>query len=184
MSMSSMEKCMIYLLIGPKGSGKSYIGQLMEKYFGIRFLRVEDWARQIKRDRSVDNKTYLKEVFAAIEAGVRKELELRCPVVFESTGLTGYFDAMLENLKRDYAVRTIAIMTDLSICLQRVRSRDQSIHINVSDAQVSEINARVFEKQIKTDFIIDNTDKQEEDLCYELEAILGIAGGNRMSTRI
>lgn len=181
--MPAIEKCTIYLLIGPKGSGKSYIGQLMEKHYGIRFLRVEDWALQIKRDRAVDNETYLKEVFAAIEAGVRKELELKRPVVFESTGLTGFFDSMLENLKRDYTVQTIAITTDPTICLERVRSRDQSIHINVSDAQVSEINARVFQKQIKTDFIIDNTDKQEEDLCHDLEAILEIAGGKRMSGR-
>jgi dephospho-CoA kinase len=181
--MPAMKKCMIYLLIGPKGSGKSYLGQLMEKYYGIRFLRVEDWARQIKRDRAVDNEIYLKEVFAAIEAGVRKELELKYPVVFESTGLTGYFDAMLENLKRDYAVKTIAITTDPTICLQRVRSRDQSIHINVSDAQVSEINARVVQKQIKTDFIIDNSDKQEEDLRSELESILEIVHDNRFSGR-
>ncbi|EOZ98800.1 hypothetical protein A33Q_1454 [Indibacter alkaliphilus LW1] len=37
-----MKSKIIYLLIGQKGSGKSFIGTLMEKEFGIKFIRVED----------------------------------------------------------------------------------------------------------------------------------------------
>ena len=45
----------IFLLIGQKGSGKSFIGTLMDKEFGINFIRVEDWAKKIRKDRDVDN---------------------------------------------------------------------------------------------------------------------------------
>ena len=38
----------IYLLIGAKGSGKSFIGNLMEREFNIKFLRVEDWVKNVK----------------------------------------------------------------------------------------------------------------------------------------
>ncbi|KFF58325.1 hypothetical protein JF66_19375, partial [Cryobacterium sp. MLB-32] len=31
----------IYVLIGPKGSGKTHIGNLLERAFGIAFLSVE-----------------------------------------------------------------------------------------------------------------------------------------------
>lgn len=34
----------IYVLVGPKGSGKSFIGELFDRYFHIHFVRVEDWA--------------------------------------------------------------------------------------------------------------------------------------------
>ena len=56
-----MSKQKIYLLLGQKGSGKSFIGAIMEKRFGITFIRVEDWAKQIKKDRAVDDEVYLKE---------------------------------------------------------------------------------------------------------------------------
>lgn len=39
----------IILLIGQKGSGKSFIGNIFEKEFGIKFIRVEDWAKHIKK---------------------------------------------------------------------------------------------------------------------------------------
>lgn len=56
----------IFLLLGPKGSGKSFIGTLFDKEFQIRFLRVEDWAKRIKRDRQVDDNEYLNDVFKNI----------------------------------------------------------------------------------------------------------------------
>ena len=87
-----MHQKLIYLLIGPKGSGKSFIGTLMDHTFGIHFIRVEDWAKAVKKDRQVDNPFYLAEVFQAIEHGVREVLKQYDQVVFESTGLSAYFD--------------------------------------------------------------------------------------------
>ena len=31
----------VFILIGPKGSGKSHVGTVIEKYFGIHFLNVD-----------------------------------------------------------------------------------------------------------------------------------------------
>mgnify|MGYP001825899733 CR=1 FL=1 len=50
----------IYLLIGPKGSGKSLIGTLFEKHFNIKFYRVENWVLEIKRDWDVIDEEYIK----------------------------------------------------------------------------------------------------------------------------
>lgn len=33
---------MVYVLIGPKGGGKSYVGRLLEREFGIKFLAIEE----------------------------------------------------------------------------------------------------------------------------------------------
>lgn len=43
----------IYLLLGLKGSGKSYIGALIEEEYGVRFIRVEDWVLKIKREGAI-----------------------------------------------------------------------------------------------------------------------------------
>jgi shikimate kinase len=174
-----MSRKKIYLLIGQKGSGKSFIGANMEKRFGITFIRVEDWAKQIKKDRAVENETYLKQVFEMIEKGVRESLKQIDKVVFESTGLTDYFDQMLENLKKDFHVITIGIYADGKTCLDRVKNRDQSIHINISDDQVTVINDKVRQKHFQTDHKINNEAMTEEELVGQIEKILKLESHNR-----
>ena len=160
-------------MVGQKGSGKSFIGSLMEKEFGIPYVRVEDWVKQIKKGRVVDDETYLREAFEVIEKGVRDYLFHMDPIVFESTGITPYFDKMLESLQLDFRVTTIGIQADSEICLDRIRKRDQSIHINISDDQVAMINEKVRQKKLHTDYQIVNELKEEKDLIEELERIIG-----------
>lgn len=53
----------IYLLIGPKGSGKTHIGTVLNTHFGMHFVRVENWAKAVRRERAEDDtaKEQLKE---------------------------------------------------------------------------------------------------------------------------
>lgn len=75
-----MEKTVI-LLIGQKGSGKTFIGTLMEREFGIPFIRVEGLAREVKQARHFNNSDYLNDVFKAIEREIRRSLE-RCTELY------------------------------------------------------------------------------------------------------
>ncbi len=162
----------IYLLIGPKGSGKSFIGVMMEKEFGIKFVRVEDRVKEIRRGRQINDHSYLKEAFEVIENFIREFLNDNDKIVFESTGLTIYFDRMLKDLRRDFSVVTIGIRANDDLCLNRVKTRDLSIHINVSDDEVNEINKQVKEKQIKTDFTLINENKSAGELTKEIAEII------------
>lgn len=45
--MAEQNKKIIYLLIGPKGSGKTFIGSLMDKHFDIRFIRVDSGKNEV-----------------------------------------------------------------------------------------------------------------------------------------
>jgi shikimate kinase len=158
----------IYLLIGPKGSGKSFIGTLMDKELGIKFIRVEDWIVEVKNDRQIDNQSYINEAFQTIEKGVRKALNQYDNVVFESTGLTDNFDQMLKRLRQDFSVITIRIQANDDLCLNRVKTRDKSIHINVSDDQVNKINRQVREKEMKTNFTLINENKSADEIVIEI----------------
>ncbi len=162
----------IYLLLGPKGSGKSFVGNLIQEEFGISFIRVEDWAKSIKRERSFSDDDYLSEVFQMIESGIRRHLDRERSVVFESTGLTQYFDSMLKSLKGDFKVTTIGVNADLKLCLHRVRTRDMSIHIDVSDERVNEINELVLKKNLSADYTIDNSNKGSDQLIDEIRFII------------
>ncbi|MBI5540621.1 MAG: methyltransferase domain-containing protein [Bacteroidia bacterium] len=167
-----MKNKIIYLLIGPKGSGKSYIGSLMEKQFDIKFVRVEDWVKKVKKGRQIDDETYLSDAFKCIENSVRTVLNHNSKIVFESTGLTVYFDQMLSRFREDFKVVTIKIQADIALCLKRVKTRDQSIHINVSDDQVNLLNKQVQAKNIITDHIINNNSKNINELTSEIGIII------------
>jgi shikimate kinase len=52
-----MKNKIVYLLIGPKGSGKSFIGTLMDERLGIRFIRVENISKKVKKDRQIDDQS-------------------------------------------------------------------------------------------------------------------------------
>jgi len=167
-----MAKKIVFLLIGQKGSGKSFIGNLLEKKFNIKFVRVEDWAKKIKQERAIDNESYLHEVFQSIENGIVNEIQNNNRICFESTGLTKQFDKMLSNLKQKFKVITIKVNADPNTCLHRVRSRDQLIHINISDDQVMNINKKVIERDLKTDFEIENNTISESQLLADLDKII------------
>ncbi|MBU0487840.1 MAG: AAA family ATPase [Bacteroidetes bacterium] len=162
----------IVLLIGLKGSGKSLIGSLIEKNHHAKFVRVEDCAKGIKKERAVTDESYIREAFAAIETGIRISLNTNDAIVFESTGLTVYFDRMLDSLKRDFRVIIINVYADPETCLTRVRTRCESIHINVSDNEVNEINSAVAQKNSAADFEIDNSTRSIKELSVEIDAIM------------
>ncbi len=169
-----MKNKTIFLLIGPKGGGKSFIGSLIEERFGIEFIRVESWAQNIQKGRAIDNASYIRDVFETIESGIRSQLGNTDQVVFESTGLTDYFDQMIENLQLEFKIVTILVEADKELCLTRVKERDQSIHVNVSDAQVNHINKLVNEKRskLKYDHIIANNNSGVDHLIKVLRPIV------------
>lgn len=166
----------IYILIGPKGSGKTFIGTALNNCFGIPFLRVEDIALRVKEDRNFNDSDYVWEVFAAIEREVRNNLKTQNELIFESTGLTEAFDLMLANLKRDFEVALIKIKTDLKNCLERVKTRDNTIHINVSDENVNAINSLAVKKVFDFDGEIDNNKAGIDEILGEFEKIKGKKG--------
>lgn len=167
-----MKNKSIYLLIGQKGSGKSFIGTLMEKELGIKFLKVEDLAKQIKGNREIDDQSYIKEYFQTVEREVRTILKINDKIVFESTGLTANFDQMLENLRNDFSVITMGVNASDELCLYRVRTRDQINHINISDDQVNKINHMVKKKLLITDFNLINDNKTKEQLISEIKQLI------------
>lgn len=162
----------IYLLIGQKGSGKTYIGSLFNE-MGVEFVRVEDWAKELKGSRDVTDKSYIDEIFRLIEGRLTEKMEQTESLVFESTGLTDSFDRMLHNLQQKFRVVLIKVEADDSLCLDRVKTRDQSIHVNVSDEQVNMINSLVRQKEFDFDYAINNSNVLKEELLDKVEIIIG-----------
>jgi shikimate kinase len=121
----------LYILIGPKGSGKTYIGSRIEHLTGIKFLRVEPlWLGLAEGENGWDR----------VEREIDGLFLQHDKVVIESLGAGQGFNQMYASLKGKYDVKLIKVETDLDECLRRVRSRDSADHIPVSDDKVREHN--------------------------------------------
>ncbi len=141
-----MEK-ILYMLIGPKGSGKTYIGTLIEKEIGISFLRVENIWLALTPDEDGWHK-----VEQAIDRAF-KESDL---LMVENLGAGEGFHQFHDSLAERYHIRRIRVFADLDICLDRVMKRDKKNHIPVSDSKVKEYNEIAAQVTLKWAMEINN----------------------------
>ena len=141
----------LYLLIGLKGSGKSYIGSLVDQLTEIRFLKVEPiWVEYLSgNDRS-------KSGWEVVEAEIDKQFTVYDRVMIESLGAGEEFEAFYASLRRKYALKLIKVFADLETCLDRVKRRDTADHIPISDSRVEEINQVAQHVTFDWDLVIDN----------------------------
>lgn len=138
---------MLYILIGPKGSEKTYIGSRIEHLTGIKFLRVEPiWLQLAEGEDGWDR----------VEREIDDLFLQHDKLMIESLGAGDGFNQMHASLKEKYDVKLIKVETDLDECLRRVRSRDSADHILVSDKKVREYNRIASNVDHPWNAVIDN----------------------------
>lgn len=158
----------LYMLIGPKGAGKSYIGALVERHTDIRFLRVEPIWLGLQPG---------EDGWRTVEMAVDALFERHRKVMIESLGAGDGFRAFFASLSRKYSIRLIRVTADLATCLDRVQRRDSADHIPVSDEKVMEYNRIAAAVAYDWDLVIDNggpaRDTDILDAIRELDAKAG-----------
>lgn len=117
----------LFLLIGPKGAGKTHIGSLVEQHLGIPFLRVEPLWLSLKEGED----GWKKE-----EDAIHREFWATDQLMIESLGAGGGFESMRQSLANRYQLRFIKVTADLKECLRRVKTRGLEHHLPVSDDRV------------------------------------------------
>lgn len=158
-------KKLLFILIGPKGSGKTYIGNRIEHLTGIKFLRVEPLWLQLAEGENGWQK---------VETEIDRLFLWHDKVIIESLGAGDGFNGMYASLKSKYDVKLIKVDTDLDECLRRVQSRDNADHIPVSDEKVQEYNRIAASINHPWDAVIDNNDPATDQAL--LKAIASVEG--------
>lgn len=173
----------LFLLIGPKGAGKTYISSLIEKSFGVKFFRVEDVWLKLKNEKNfASEKEYFdkldefcKEGNIIVKDKIDELLKIHDSLVIESLGIAPHFDSFLSDLKKVANVVPIKIFANPELCIERVKTRDQSIHIAVSDDKVKEVNEKAFQVKMDFAFEINNVNLSEKDLISMLKPVITTA---------
>lgn len=153
----------LYILIGPKGAGKTYIGSKVNKNTDIKFLRVEPiWLKLAPGENGWER----------VEKEIEQEFQQHSRVMIESLGAGEGFNRMYSSLKNKYEVKLVKVYADLKECLRRVRTRDNSEHIPVSDEKVEEYNKIAASINHPWDAVIDNnTPATDEDILRVINSI-------------
>jgi len=144
----------VYILVGPKGSGKTYIGELLSRETSVHFLSVEPIWLSLQPDEDGWHK---------VEAAVDDALEEHDAIVIESLGLTSGFERMRDSLSRRHSVEYIRVLASLDACLDRVRARDASRQIPVSEDKVRQYNEMAATVELSWSLTIDNSGPADDD---------------------
>lgn len=135
------------MLIGPKGSGKTHIGELVDQHTDIAFLSVEPLWLTLK-----PNEDGWKKVKTFIDAMFRKHDK----VMIESLGAGEAFSKFYASLARKYAIKMIRVYANLETCFSRVKTRNAAQHIPVADDKITEYNKIAADVHHNWDLEIDN----------------------------
>lgn len=162
----------VYVLIGPKGSGKSHVGRLLEKELNISFLPIEAIFVGLQKT-GISTPAIQEQGYAMVEARVLEILVTKQAVSFELTVLTPASKNLLTRLGRQTQVELIQVYAPPDICLIRIRNRDQASHIEISEERIIEINRISASQQIDVRLQIDTSQLNEAQILEQFTAVYG-----------
>jgi hypothetical protein len=137
----------LYMLIGPKGAGKTHIGTLVSQHTDITFLPVEPiWLGLQPGEDGWKN----------VETAIDAMFQTHTKVMVESLGIGEGFRGFHSALAQKYPIKMIRVYADPDTCLGRVKNRNSADHIAVSDDKVAEYNQIAAGVTYHWDLEIDN----------------------------
>lgn len=160
---SNTKPCHLLLLVGLKGAGKTFIGGVLEKHLEVKFLRIEPiFLELLRQEPGLAGIEFEQRGFQIVLAKLDELAQSHSTLCMESTGTALTFAELLAALHQGFWVSLIHIKTPLDTCIERVMTREASVHIPVSDHRLREINERALQVELPWDLEIDNSTFQGE----------------------
>lgn len=133
----------IVVLVGPKGSGKTTIGRMLEARSGVVFLEAEAIALRVLADHdgTIDER-YARRALTAIVDAATELARARHVVVIETTGASDHADWFLDELRRRCRVSLVRVHATVETCAGRIAARDRARHVPVDPALIRAMHAR------------------------------------------
>lgn len=140
----------IYIFIGPKGSGKSFLGELIEKEFKIKSLNTESIFKGIQTE-GITTAENIIQAYDIIEKQIDEYLVLRDEITFETTGVADEFWLLLKRLEKKYRTYLISVYAPENVCIERIKKRNAGIHITIDEASIRQIHLLCCSLEYKAD---------------------------------
>ena len=167
---------MLILLIGPKGSGKSYIGRTIEARLGVHFFHVEPiWLEYYAECKASNREPVIAEGIAKVHPVLIRALEKYVHVCVETTGASPEILSALLSLRRREETIVARVSAPLEVCLRRVSSRDQSGQIPMEMEAIRKLHGLSESLQLRSDITLNNVVLTESEIADLLKSALTVS---------
>lgn len=169
---------MLIVLIGPKGSGKSHIGRLLESRLGVNFIHVEPlWLDYYARCREEGTRPTIPGGIRRVHPVIDHALGAHKHVCIETTGASR--EIVDDLLRRGGPANTVLVRVDapLALCMERIASRDQTHQVPMDIASIRRIHELSRELDMEYDVILENGNLTAEDILRALNPLFQGGGG-------
>jgi chloramphenicol 3-O-phosphotransferase len=164
---------MLIVLVGPKGSGKSHIGRLLEAERGVHFFHVEPlWMAYHAACRANGRAPSLAEGIGHVHPALAAAVERHRHVCVETTGASR--EILGDLLRRAGPARPLLVnvRAPLQLCLDRIASRDQTHQIPLDAASIRHVDALSRALDLPFDLVIDNVALSPEAILQPFARLL------------
>lgn len=159
------------MLVGPKGSGKTHVGRLLEAHLGVRFFHVEPlWMEYHAACAAAGRPVSLPEGIARIHPHIADALAEHPRVCVETTGASPEILHDLLALGARAGLLLVRVAAPLPVCLARIRRRDPTHQIPLDEDAVRTVHARSTALDLPFDVVLHNADLDDDDLLRRFRA--------------
>ncbi len=157
---------MLIILVGARGSGKSHIGRVLEREFGVRFFEVEPlWMAYLSECREAGRLPVIPEGIALIHPEIRSALAQHGRLCVETTGAAQeILDGLVRLRPRDKVI-VVKISAPAELCLQRLEAGNSTRRIPMDAEEIRKVNAMSGAAWIDADLDIHNEALNDEEIA-------------------
>lgn len=166
---------MLILLVGPKGSGKSHLGRILESRLGVYFFHVEPlWQAYYAECRALGQTPVIAEGIAQIRPPLLQALLDHAHVCVETTGASREILDALLSLRPRSEILVARLSVPLALCLRRIATRDPTHQIPVEEEMIRKIYALSTALALDADIVLENTELSDNEMAEQFRSRLGM----------
>jgi len=153
------------LLVGPKGSGKSYIGRTLEKHLGVLFFHVEPlWMSYYAECQASGRQPLISEGISKVHPLLADALRTHEHVCIETIGASAEILNDWLSLTHPSNILIVRVSAPLELCLERIVTRDQTNQVAMDLESIQQVYALSEAVQLQPDLTIENVQLSEAEI--------------------
>ena len=164
---------MFVILVGPKGSGKSHIGRVLERRLGVHFLKVEPlWMAHAARCRAAGREPDIAGGIAAVHPEVTRAIGRHRHVCVETTGASPEILDGLRSLAPPADTLVVRVRAPLALCLERIATRDPSHQIPMDLESIRNVHRLSLAAEVEAALVLDNVALSDREIASAFDSAL------------
>jgi hypothetical protein len=170
---------MFVILVGPKGSGKSHVGRVLERKLGVLFFHVEPlWMDYYAECETAGRQPTIPQGIAKVHPRIADALRINEHVCVETTGASPEILNGLLALPHPSKTLVVRVEAPLELCLKRIAIRDQTNQIPMDVESIRKVFELSVAAPVQPEFTLDNRSLSETAIVSKFASVL-IAGSRR-----